>query len=302
MAKKERMGSGLDMLFEDNFHVEQSSEESGVRSLRISLIEPDKNQPRKSFNNEDLDDLAFSIEQHGVLQPIIVRPMENGSYKIIAGERRWRAARLAGLNEIPVIIKDLDDFQTAQISLIENVQREDLNPIEQAHAYRRLMDDYNMTQDQLAHCLGKSRSSIANVVRILNLDESIQDMISKGKITMGHAKVLLGITDKDLLDSLADKAAKGMSVRDLEQSVTDYFTLKSIDNPTDNDNKPYLPKVKNYSDPFKKYSKEVELSFKQLYNAGAKVRKEKDGTFSLKLVFKSEMELQEMISMLSKKE
>lgn len=299
MSKKDRMGSGLDMLFEDNFHDSEDTGSKDIQTLRISLIEPDKDQPRKIFNEESLKELAENIEQHGVLQPILVRPIENGSYRIVAGERRWRAARLAGLKEIPALIRELDDFQTAQIGLIENLQREDLNPIEEARAYRRLMDEFHMTQEELSRSIGKSRSSIANTVRLLNLREDLQDKLSEGTLSVGQAKVLLGIDDDAFLSALSEKAEEGLSVRELEGAVAIYKANREHEAALDDGPETFKPKIVNYTDPFKKYSKETELSFKELYNVDAKIRKEKNGKFSLKLIFKSDIELEEMVARLS---
>ena len=226
MAKKSRLSRGLDALYFDNSdEIEEtqkndSTEKSENKSpsfVRISLIEPNKGQPREDFDNEKLSELADSIRENGVLQPILVRPLENGGYQIVAGERRWRASRLAGLTEIPVFIRELDDKQTMQVALIENIQRQDLSPIEEAQAYQKLMNTYEMTQQEVAKAVGKSRSVIANSLRLLKLPEEVKGMITDGTISVGHAKVLAGIEDSEELLTAARKCAEtGMNVRDLE--------------------------------------------------------------------------------------
>ena len=287
------MGSGLDLLFEDNFHGE-SSDGGDTKTLRLSLIEPDKNQPRKSFDEERLKELADNITEHGVLQPILVRPIGNGSYRIVAGERRWRAARAAGLSEIPVVIRELDDKQAAQIALIENLQREDLDPIEEAKAYRRLMDDFDMTQEQLAKSVGKSRSGIANAVRLLSLPDDVQKMVSDGMISVGHAKVLCGIEDENEMLVLSALATSGISVRELEKHI-EKMREPAPEKPVE---KTPEAKIKEYTDPFKKYAAETALSIKQLFGTEAKLGKEKKG-FSLKFSFENREELESFIDRLT---
>ena len=188
MAKKTGLGMGLDALFEDN-----GNESHGSQTVRLSEIEPNKNQPRQSFDEASITSLAESIREHGLIQPILVRPIETGGYQIVAGERRWRACRMLGMSEVPVLIRELSDFETAQLALIENVQRENLNPIEEATAYRTLMENFHMTQETLSKAVGKSRSVLANAVRLLNLPEIVQDMLKNGDISVGQAKALASI-------------------------------------------------------------------------------------------------------------
>lgn len=223
MAKKNRMGSGLDALFAENERTETEtlSAESAdsVTMVKITLLEPNKDQPRGIFDDEKLSELADSIKENGVLQPILARPLENGGYQIVAGERRWRASRLAGLTEVPVYVKELDDKQTMQMALIENIQRQDLSPVEEAQAYRSLMDSYDMTQQQVAQAVGKSRSAVANSLRLLELDDDVRSMVDKGEISFGHAKVLSGI-EKDRQAEFARKVIEeGLSVRQLEDAL-----------------------------------------------------------------------------------
>lgn len=239
MAKKSKMDRGLDSLFFDNSidEVTRSDSESvknddgdnGIFTVRISLIEPDKNQPRSEFDEDALNELAENIRQHGVLQPILVRPLDNGGYKIVAGERRWRAARLAGLDEIPVYIKELTDLEAAEISLIENIQRKDLTPLEEAAAYQTLMETYGLTQQQVAEAVGRSRSAVANSIRLLSLSENVQKMLRDKKLTEGHAKVLAGVADKDTQEKLATECIeKGWTVRELEKAIAALETNKKL--------------------------------------------------------------------------
>ena len=222
MAKKNSgLGRGLDAIFLDNSLAEEKvhSEES-ISKLKISLVDPKRDQPRKHFDKEALEQLAASISENGLLQPILVREYGEGRYQIIAGERRFRASKLAGLTEIPAIVLDRDDKRAAQIALIENIQREDLNPLEEALAYRSLADEYDMTQEELSTKVGKSRSAIANSVRLLDLPEEIQTLVASGELSAGHGRTLLGVQDKDTMILLAQKAVEeDLSVRVLESLV-----------------------------------------------------------------------------------
>lgn len=232
MAKKNRMGKGLDMLFSDNISEEkpeQSTGRAGVTTVRLSLLEPNKDQPRESFDQEKLQELADSIKENGVLQPILVRPLENGGYQIVAGERRWRASRLAGLTEVPVFIKELDDRQTMQMALIENIQRQDLSPIEEAAAYKNLMDSYGMTQQALAEAVGKSRSAVANSLRLLELNDNVKRMVDDGTLSSGHAKILAGLDSESQVSCALKAEEEGMSVRELESYVQQLKTAEQQD-------------------------------------------------------------------------
>ena len=215
MAKKGGLGKGLDALFADNNTME---EEQGVQMLRLSEIEPNRNQPRKEFDREALQQLADSIREHGVLQPLLVRTIGESSYQLVAGERRWRAARMAGISEVPVIVKELDDTQAMEIALIENLQREDLNPIEEALGYQVLTDQYGMTQDEVAKRVGKSRPVIANAMRLLGLPQEILEMVKHGEITSGHARALLAFESKEEMLAVAQKiVSQGLTVREVER-------------------------------------------------------------------------------------
>ena len=214
MARKGGLGKGLDALFIDN----DTGVGSGAVTVRLSEVEPNKNQPRKDFDENALAELADSIRQHGVLQPLLVRPQTNGGYQIVAGERRWRASRMAGLSEIPVVIREMSDTETMEIGLIENLQREDLNPVEEAMGYRELMDVCGLTQDEVASRVGKSRPAVANALRLLRLPDQVMQLVRSGEISAGHARALLALEDTDRMAETAKKIAKGeLTVRDVER-------------------------------------------------------------------------------------
>ncbi|MBQ9809350.1 MAG: ParB/RepB/Spo0J family partition protein [Ruminococcus sp.] len=206
---------GLGSLLNDN-----SNEVQIKNKLRTSELEPNRDQPRKNFSDDAITALADSIREHGMLQPILVRPLSSGSYQIVAGERRWRAARMLGLEEVPVTIRELSDVETMQIAIIENLQRENLNPIEEAAGYNDLIENYGMTQDQVAKMVGRSRSAIANAVRLLALPERVLKMLEKGDISAGHGRALLGFEDEELLIATALKASEGgLTVRQVEKAA-----------------------------------------------------------------------------------
>ena len=212
-AKKGGLGKGLDALFMDN-----ETADSGIVTLRLSEIEPNRDQPRKVFSEEALNELADSIREHGVLQPLLVRPLSTGGYQLVAGERRWRASRMAGLREVPVVIRDMDEEQAMEIALIENLQREDLNAIEEASGYKLLMERYGMTQEQVAKRVGKSRPAVANALRLLNLPPRVMEMVEEGEVSPGHARALLSFEDPEQMMDVAQKVRKGKySVRDIEK-------------------------------------------------------------------------------------
>jgi ParB family chromosome partitioning protein len=206
------LGKGLEALFVDN-----NTDTGAVSTLPVSEIEPNRDQPRKQFDAAALADLADSIREYGVLQPLVVRPMPDGSYQLVAGERRWRASRMAGLSEVPVVIKELTDAQTMELALIENLQREDLNPIEEANGYRELMDKFGLTQEQVSGRVGKSRPVVTNAMRLLNLPPEVQTMVSSGQISSGHARSLLSLEDAESIRQTAfEIIRKGLSVRQVE--------------------------------------------------------------------------------------
>lgn len=216
--KKSGLGRGLDSLLMEN----SMDETSSAQAVKLNLmdIEPNKEQARKSFDEDALSELADSIAQHGVLQPLLVRPLIGGGYQLIAGERRWRASRIAGLTEVPVIIKDLSDTEAAVISLIENLQREDLNPVEEALGFASLMKDFDLTQEEAAQKVGKSRPAVANALRLLKLPEKVLDMVRENKLSAGHARALAAISDEKTVISAAELIIeKGLSVRETEKLV-----------------------------------------------------------------------------------
>lgn len=232
MVKKTGLGRGLDALFAEMPAMEEKKEiKSGevIEKIRLTEIEPNKGQPRKQFDSESLDELAESIKRYGVIQPIIVSKQDE-YYEIIAGERRWRAAKRAGLEEMPCIVRDDDERKKREISLIENIQREDLNPIEKARSFKELMEEYSLTQMQMSEIIGISRSAIANTIRILNLDNRVIDLALEGKLTEGHCRSLVSVDDPEKQYKLALKIIEtGDSVRDIERKVKNGKQLKEKD-------------------------------------------------------------------------
>lgn len=215
-VKKGGLGKGLDALFMDN----SSDDGKEVSVLRISDIEPNREQPRKDFDEEAMLNLAESIRTHGVLQPILVRPVDEDRYQIVAGERRWRASRMAGLTEIPAVIREMTEDEMMQLAMIENLQREDLNAIEEALGYKLLMDRYEMTQDEVAKRVGCSRPAVANALRLLNLPEKTAKLVRNGDLSAGHARALLAADDEKFINELAERIVRtGMSVREVERAL-----------------------------------------------------------------------------------
>ena len=217
MAVKEKrgLGTGLEALFGKDF---QTLQDTPVQTLPLSRVEPRQDQPRDRFDEERLQDLASSIQRHGLIQPVIVRRLESGDYQIIAGERRWRAARLAGLSEIPVRVLEADDRSVAELALVENLQREDLNPMEEARGYQKLISDYRLTQEEAAAGVGKSRSTVTNALRLLTLSQPVAEMVERGELSAGHARALLAVTDPAVQEAAAKQVSeKSLSVRKTEQ-------------------------------------------------------------------------------------
>ncbi len=247
------LGAGLDSLFSDN-----TNEIQVKKTLRTSEIEPNRDQPRKNFSDEAIAALADSIREHGMLQPILVRPI-SGGYQIVAGERRWRAARMLGLDEVPVNIRELSDLETMQIAIIENLQRENLNPVEEASGYNDLIEKYGMTQEKVAKMVGRSRSAVANAVRLLGLPERVLKMLENGDISTGHARALLGFEDEEMLIAVALKAADGgLTVRQVEKAAQKSGETDEIK--TEKSNK----KIDNYF-------KEMEISLNERLGRKVKV-------------------------------
>ncbi|MDD6826483.1 MAG: ParB/RepB/Spo0J family partition protein [Oscillospiraceae bacterium] len=241
--KRGGLGMGLEALFSDN-----SSEVQVKKTLRTSEIEPNRLQPRKTFDEDAIASLAESIKEHGMIQPLIVRPYM-GSYQIVAGERRWRAARSAEVEEVPVIIKELSDAEAMQFAIIENLQREDLNPVEEAAGFKELSETYGMTQEDIAKIAGISRSAVSNSIRILGLPEEVQELIKEGLVSVGHAKVLLSVEDEELVKELALRVSEGcVTVRTLEKIVAG---LKADE------------KKSSEKKPSDSYFKEMEISLRE---------------------------------------
>jgi ParB family chromosome partitioning protein len=241
MAKKTGLGKGLSELFIDNATEELGS--SSAVKLKLSEIEPNKNQPRKNFDEEALAELSHSIELHGVLQPLVVRPMPDGSYQLVAGERRWRASRLAGLTEVPVVIKELTDAQVAEIALVENLQREDLDPIEEALGYKELAEKFDYTQEEISNLVGASRPAIANALRLLTLPEEVIALVSKKELSAGHARALLTLEDDKAKIELAKLVIKeDISVRETERLARKQIKVEPTGKKTKKRN-PYYDEV-----------------------------------------------------------
>ena len=277
-VKKGGLGRGLDALFNDN-----STEENGAVTVSINDIEPNRNQPRKDFDEAALSELADSIAKHGLIQPIVVKPTTNGRYMIIAGERRWRACRIAGLYEVPVMVKDTDDKTLMEIALIENLQREDLNPVEEALGYRSLIDEFNLTQEAVAERMGKSRSAVTNALRLLSLYDDELEALRKGIISAGHARALLSVDDKELRNKMLMAAADGASVRELEKMAA--ASKKSPKTPN------AIVKPNFYN--------EVELSLKNEMGRKVYIKPTGKGKGTLTIEFFSDKELSEFAKKLA---
>ncbi len=260
MAKKAGLGNKFASIFDDDVGVMDSPETGGIVTLNINDLEPNKEQPRKEFDPEQLNLLAGSINKHGVIQPLTVRE-KNGTYQIVAGERRWRAAKIAGLSEVPVRIMELTDSETAQIALIENLQREDLNPIEEANGYKVLSEKYGLKQEEIAASVGKARSSITNAMRLLELPEEVKELTRQGKLSQGHCKALLSVQDEVKQLELAHKTAlEQLSVRQLES------LCKALSN---NNKKPALKQIPAFFT-------EAEISLKNLTGQPVKITPKKN--------------------------
>ena len=258
----------------------------GVVMMNISKVEPNRNQPRKTFNEDALQDLAESIKQHGVLSPLLVKERD-GYYEIVAGERRWRAANIAGLKEIPVIIRDLSEQEILEISIIENLQREDLNPIEEAQAYKRLMTEFHLTQDEVAEKVSKSRTVIANSVRLLKLSENVQQTVVEEIVSAGHARALLGIEDPEEQFVLAQRIIdEKLSVRELEKIVRNRGKEKK--------------EIKKKASQLENVYKDIEDKLKNRLSTKVCVTGKEDGSGKIEIEFFSADALERIIDMIGK--
>ncbi len=269
--KKGGLGRGLDSLFDEN-----SRDTNASVLVNINDIEPNRNQPRKDFDEASLNELAESISTHGLIQPIVVKPTLDGRYMIIAGERRWRACRIAELAEVPVIIKDTDDKTLMEIALIENLQREDLNAVEEALGYKALIDDFSLTQEEVAERMGKSRSAVTNALRLLKLTSPELEALRKGSISAGHARALLSTDDLSLRQRMLYAAVEGASVRELEKMVS--LSKKAVKKSSTKIDVPI-------------FYKEVELSLKNEIGRKVYIKPTTKGRGTLTIEFYSDKEL-----------
>lgn len=287
MAKKlGGLGKGLNAIFMEN----DAEDNNSTVTLRLSDIEPNKDQPRKEFDDTALADLAESISKHGLLQPILVRPIIGGGYQIVAGERRYRASRMAGLTEVPVIIRELSESETMEIALIENLQRENLTPIEEALGYRTLMEEHDFSQDEVSKAVGKSRSAVANALRLLKLPEDILNMVSAGSISAGHARAILSLDNEKDMMLLADEIIK----KDLSVRQAEKLSKKIAESKKEVTEKPAPPKASYFS--------EVELALTEYLGKKVLVSplKNKKGGI-LQIEFYSDEELAELANKLEDK-
>lgn len=279
MAKKGGLGTGLDALFQDNSPIES---EKSIITLSVNEVEPNREQPRKEFDEKALSELSKSIEKNGVIQPILVRPVTGGAYQIVAGERRWRAARMAGLTEVPVVIREMSDEDAAVFALIENLQREDLNPVEEAEGIRSLIEEFGMTQEEAADRVGKSRTAVTNTLRLLKLPANILSMVAQGKITAGHARALISLEDEGEMMRIANAVVdNGLTVREVEKIVkTSLAGEKS---------KPSKREKKR-----DKYYDEVELALTEVLGRKVKIYLSKGGKGTLEFEFFGKEDLQKL--------
>lgn len=272
------LGRGLDSLFSDN-----STENDNTVTVKINDIEPNREQPRKDFDEKALGELAESISRHGLIQPIVVRPNLGGNYTIIAGERRWRACRMAGLETVPVVIKDATEEEVMELALIENLQREDLNAIEEAYGYKALIDNYGLTQEKVAERVGKSRSAVTNALRLLSLKDEETEALKKGIITPGHARALLSFEDPEIRKNAFRLALEGKTVRDIEAASRAA--------------KKQAPKTKSVKNT---YFKEVELALKEELGRKTVIKPVGAEGGTITFEFYNKAELDEIVKKLTK--
>jgi ParB family chromosome partitioning protein len=291
MPKKKNsgLGRGLDAIFLENALDNETStnKENQISLLKLSLIDPKSDQPRKNFDRLALEELADSIRENGLLQPILVREYGEGRYQIIAGERRFRASKIAELDEIPAIIMNKDDRKASEIALIENIQREDLNPIEEAMAFRALSEEYDLTQEELSEKVGKSRSAIANATRLLDLPEEVLKLVAEGKLSAGHGRTLLGVRDEEAMIELAERVVnEDLSVRRLEEEVKKANRRKKEDDTEEEDKLPIV-----------NYFREMELRVQSQLGRQVKIS-EKGRKKTITLFYEDNEDLDELLKTL----
>lgn len=285
MSKKFGLGKGLGALIPEEEIKEEKNDKSQGTLISINKIKPNKDQPRKYFDNEKIMELAESIKQHGLIQPLVVKK-DNEFYSIIAGERRWRAAKLAGVKELPTIIMDLSDEKLLEISLIENIQREDLNPIEEGKAYQRLLEDFKLTQEDLAMKIGKSRTAISNTIRLLNLDERVQNYIIEGILTEGHGRSILGLQDNKMQNEVAQLVIdENLSVRETERYI------KEINNPKEE-------RKSNNSEEINPYYRDVQDKLQNYFGTKVNINSKKNRG-KIEIEYYSEDDLQRILEIIN---
>lgn len=309
MARKSGLGKGLDILIPQGVMKNDNSEKKAEKKqntdsnadekvaadfeVKISLVEPNKEQPRKNFEEDALNELADSIKQHGIIQPLVVVKKDE-HFEIVTGERRWRAAKIAGLKSVPVIVKNLTEQQIMELSLIENLQREDLNSIEEAMAYQKLMQDFNMTQEELSRKVSKSRTVIANTVRLLKLDEGVKELLSKGKISNGHARSLLALENPDEQYDIAMRIVEeGLSVRETEELVRQ---MKEPHVPDEENQKEIDPLEEKIRLVYRNY----EDILKRIMGTKVSIKKKKDDKGKIEIEYYSMDELERLLELLQK--
>lgn len=291
MAKKSGLGKGLDLLIPNNANIkteektdENSTQEKAEVFVKLSQVEPNKSQPRKNFNEDSLIELSESIKQFGIIQPLLVQKKED-YYEIIAGERRWRAAKLAGLKEIPVIIREYSDEERMEIALIENLQREDLNPVEEALAYKSLIKEYNLKQDEIAEKVSKSRTAVTNSMRLLNLPEEVQNMIVDEMISSGHGRALLAIEDEKTQITIANKIfEEKLSVRETERLV------KALNHPKEKKEK------EEYTDTF--IYEKFENDFKEILGSNVSIKRKSRDKGKIEIDYYSNEDLERIMDLM----
>lgn len=285
MAIKRGLGQGLSALISDDLEEEIRESKKGIETISLIKIEPNREQPRKLFDEDALEELADSIKKYGVIQPLVVTN-KGDYYEIIAGERRWRAAKIAGLKEVPVIVKEYTSQEVLEVSLIENIQREDLNSIEEAKAYQRLINEFDLKQDQIAEKVSKSRSAIANTLRLLNLDERIQQMIIDEMISSGHARCLLAVEDKETQYNIANKVFdEKLSVRETERLIKETTKKNKV-----------LKQKNNELDPV---FKNIEDKIKEILGTKVKINRKNKKTGKIEIEYYSDKELERIVELLN---